>query len=124
MVNISVSGARNTNSAKSIARSVAQSPLVKTAIYGEDPNWGRIVMAIGKSKETINKKKLKIKIGSEIVAKNGTQSPAYNESKLKNYMKNDEIIVSIDLGIGKSTAKMMTCDYSYDYVRINASYKT
>jgi len=124
LVNISVSGARNTNSAKSIARSVAQSPLVKTAIYGEDPNWGRIVMAIGKSREPINKKKLKIKIGSEIVAKNGTQSPAYNESKLKNYMKNDQIIISIDLGIGKGTAKMMTCDYSYDYVRINASYKT
>ena len=124
LVNISVSGAKNTNSAKSIARSVAQSPLVKTAIYGEDPNWGRIVMAIGKSGEPINKKKLKIKIGSEIVAKNGTQSPAYNESKLKNYMKNDQIIISIDLGIGKGTAKMMTCDYSYDYVRINASYKT
>ena len=124
LVNISVSGAKNTNSAKSIARSVAQSPLVKTAIYGEDPNWGRIVMAIGKSREPINKKKLKIKIGREIVAKNGTQSPAYNESKLKNYMKNDQIIISIDLGIGKGTAKMMTCDYSYDYVRINASYKT
>jgi glutamate N-acetyltransferase/amino-acid N-acetyltransferase len=124
LVNISVSGAKNTNSAKSIARSVAQSPLIKTAIYGEDPNWGRIVMAIGKSREPINKKKLKIKIGSEIVAKNGTQSPAYNESKLKNYMKNDQIIISIDLGIGKGTAKMMTCDYSYDYVRINASYKT
>ena len=124
LVNISVSGAKNTNSAKSIARSVAQSPLVKTAIYGEDPNWGRIVMAIGKSREPINKKKLKIKIGSEIVAKNGTRSPAYNESKLKNYMKNDQIIISIDLGIGKGTAKMMTCDYSYDYVRINASYKT
>ena len=124
LVNISVSGAKNTNSAKSIARSVAQSPLVKTAIYGEDPNWGRIVMAIGKSREPINKKKLKIKIGSEIVEKNGTRSPAYNESKLKNYMKNDQIIISIDLGIGKGTAKMMTCDYSYDYVRINASYKT
>ena len=124
LVNISVSGAKNTNSAKSIARSVAQSPLVKTAIYGEDPNWGRIVMAIGKSREPINKKKLKIKIGSEIVAKNGTRSPAYNESKLENYMKNDQIIISIDLGIGKGTAKMMTCDYSYDYVRINASYKT
>ena len=124
LVNISVSGAKNTNSAKSIARSVAQSPLVKTAIYGEDPNWGRIVMAIGKSREPINKKKLKIKIGREIVAKNGNQSPAYNESKLKNYMKNDQIIISIDLGIGKGTAKMMTCDYSYDYVRINASYKT
>ena len=124
LVNINVSGAKNNNSAKTIARSVAQSPLVKTAIYGEDPNWGRIVMAIGKSREPINKKKLKIKIGSEIVAKNGTQSPAYNESKLKNYMKNDQIIISIDLGIGKGTAKMMTCDYSYDYVRINASYKT
>ena len=124
LVNISVSGAKNTNSAKSIARSVAQSPLVKTAIYGEDPNWGRIVMAIGKSREPINKKKLKIKIGREIVAKNGTRSPAYNESKLKNYMKNDQIIISIDLGIGKGTAKMMTCDYSYDYIRINASYKT
>ena len=124
LVNISVSGAKNTNSAKSIARSVAQSPLVKTAIYGEDPNWGRIVMAIGKSREPINKKKLKIKIGSEIVATNGSQSPEYKESRLKNYMKKDQIMISIDLGIGKGAAKMMTCDYSYDYVKINASYKT
>ena len=124
LVNINVSGAKNTNSAKSIARSVAQSPLVKTAIYGEDPNWGRIVMAIGKSREPINKKKLKIKIGSEIVATNGSQSPEYKESRLKNYMKKDQIMISIDLGIGKGAAKMMTCDYSYDYVKINASYKT
>ena len=124
LVNINVSGAKNTKSAKNIARSVAQSPLVKTAIYGEDPNWGRIVMAIGKSREPINKKKLKIKIGGELVAKNGTQSSAYNESRLKNYMKNDQIMISIDLGLGKSAAKMMTCDYSYDYVKINASYKT
>ena len=124
LININVSGARNINSAKNVARSVAQSPLVKTAIYGEDPNWGRIIMAIGKSKEPINKKKLKIKIGSEIVAKNGSQSPAYKEAKLKNYMKNDQILISIDLGVGKSAAKMMTCDYSYDYIKINASYKT
>ncbi len=124
LIKINVVGAKNTKSAKNIARSVAESPLVKTAIYGEDPNWGRIIMAIGKSKEKINIKNLKIKIGNDLVAKNGTQNSKYQEVKLKKYMKNDQINILINLGIGKSSSQMMTCDYSYDYIKINASYKT
>ena len=124
LVEVSVVGAKNANSAKLIARSVAESPLVKTAIAGEDPNWGRIIMAIGKSKEDINTTKLKIKIGNKLVATNGSKSLKYKESELKKYMKSKKIKILIDLGVGKSNAKMITCDYSYDYIRINASYKT
>ena len=124
LVEVSVVGAKNANSAKLIARSVAESPLVKTAIHGEDPNWGRIIMAIGKTKEDINTTKLKIKIGNKLVATNGSKSLKYKESELKNYMKSNKIKILIDLGVGKSNAKMITCDYSYDYIRINASYKT
>ena len=124
LVEVSVVGAKNANSAKLIARSVAESPLVKTAIHGEDPNWGRIIMAIGKTKEDINTTKLKIKIGNKLVATNGSKSLKYKESELKNYMKRNKIKILIDLGVGKSNAKMITCDYSYDYIRINASYKT
>ena len=124
LVEVSVVGAKNANSAKLIARSVAESPLVKTAIYGEDPNWGRIIMAIGKTKEDINTTKLKIKIGNKLVATNGSKSLKYKESELKKYMKSNKIKILIDLGVGKSNAKMITCDYSYDYIRINASYKT
>jgi glutamate N-acetyltransferase/amino-acid N-acetyltransferase len=115
---------KNANSAKLIARSVAESPLVKTAIHGEDPNWGRIIMAIGKTKEDINTTKLKIKIGNKLVATNGSKSLKYKESELKKYMKSNKIKILIDLGVGKSNAKLITCDYSYDYIRINASYKT
>jgi glutamate N-acetyltransferase/amino-acid N-acetyltransferase len=124
LVEVSVVGAKNANSAKLIARSVAESPLVKTAIYGEDPNWGRIIMAIGKTKEDINTTKLKIKIGNKLVATNGSKSLKHKESELKKYMKSNKIKILIDLGVGKSNAKMITCDYSYDYIRINASYKT
>ena len=124
LVEVSVVGAKNANSAKLIARSVAESPLVKTAIHGEDPNWGRIIMAIGKTKEDINTTKLKIKIGNKLVATNGSKSLKYKESELKKYMKSNKIKILIDLGVGKSNAKMITCDYSYDYIRINASYKT
>ena len=124
LVEVSVVGAKNANSAKLIARSVAESPLVKTAIHGEDPNWGRIIMAIGKTEEDINTTKLKIKIGNKLVATNGSKSLKYKESELKKYMKSNKIKILIDLGVGKSNAKMITCDYSYDYIRINASYKT
>lgn len=124
LIEVKVIGANNTKSAKVIARSIAESPLVKTAIYGEDPNWGRIIMAIGKSKETININKLKIKLGAKLVASQGMRNIKYKESDLKKYMKSNRINIEVDLGIGNSEAKMMTCDYSYDYIRINASYKS
>ena len=124
LIEVKVIGANSAKSAKVIARSIAESPLVKTAIYGEDPNWGRIIMAIGKSKETINMSKLKIKLGTKLVASQGMRNIKYKESDLKKYMKSNRINIEVDLGIGNSEAKMMTCDYSYDYIRINASYKS
>ncbi|MDA9591671.1 bifunctional glutamate N-acetyltransferase/amino-acid acetyltransferase ArgJ [Pelagibacteraceae bacterium] len=124
LIEVKVIGANSAKSAKVIARSIAESPLVKTAIYGEDPNWGRIIMAIGKSKETINIGKLKIKLGTKLVASQGMRNIKYKESELKKYMKSNRINIEVDLGIGNSEAKMMTCDYSYDYIRINASYKS
>ena len=124
LIEVKVIGANSAKSAKVIARSIAESPLVKTAIYGEDPNWGRIIMAIGKSKETINMSKLKIKLGTKLVASQGMRNIKYKESDLKKYMKSKRINIEVDLGIGNSEAKMMTCDYSYDYIRINASYKS
>ena len=124
LVEVSVVGAQSFRSAKVIARVIAESPLVKTAIYGEDPNWGRVIMAIGKSKENININKLKIKFGANLVASNGSRNLKCKDSDLKKYMKNNRITIVIDLGIGKGDTKIMTCDYSYDYIRINASYKT
>ena len=124
LVEVSVVGAQSFRSAKVIARAIAESPLVKTAIYGEDPNWGRVIMAIGKSKENININKLKIKFGANLVASNGSRNLKCKDLDLKKYMKNNRITIAIDLGIGKGDAKIMTCDYSYDYIRINASYKT
>ena len=120
---INVINAKSLGSAKNIAFSVATSPLVKTAIAGEDPNWGRIVMGIGKSGEIIDLKKLKIKIGEFIVAENGKISETYNEEKLKKYMQWDSIEVEINLKLGSDAFKCYTCDFTHDYIDINADYR-
>ena len=120
---INVINAKSLGSAKNIAFSVANSPLVKTAIAGEDPNWGRIVMGIGKSGEIIDLKKLKIKIGEFIVAENGKISETYNEEKLKKYMQWDSIEVEINLKLGSDAFKCYTCDFTHDYIDINADYR-
>ena len=110
-------------SAKKIAFSIANSPLVKTAVAGEDPNWGRIIMGIGKSGEEIDSKKLKIKFGDFIVAENGKISDSYNEEKLKEYMKWDSITVEINLKQGSDAFECYTCDFTSDYIDINADYR-
>ena len=120
---IKVINAKSLSSAKNIAFSIANSPLVKTAVAGEDPNWGRIVMGIGKSGEIIDTKKLKIKIGEFIVAENGKISDSYNEDKLKEYMKWDSIMIEVNLKLGSDAFECYTCDFTHDYIDINADYR-
>ncbi len=120
---INVINAKSLSSAKNIAFSIANSPLVKTAVAGEDPNWGRIVMGIGKSGEIVDSKKLKIKIGKFLVAENGKISDSYDEKKLKEYMQWDSIEVEVNLKLGNDAFKCFTCDFTHDYIDINADYR-
>ena len=122
-VTINVINAKSLGSAKNIAFSIANSPLVKTAVAGEDPNWGRIIMGIGKSGEIIDPKKLKLKIGSFVVAENGKISESYDEQKLKEYMEWDSIEIEVNLKLGNDAFKCYTCDFTHDYIDINADYR-
>ena len=120
---INVINAKSLGSAKNIAFSIANSPLVKTAVAGEDPNWGRIAMGIGKSGEIVDQKKLKIKIGSFVVAENGKVSESYDEQKLKEYMQWDSIEIEVNLKLGNDAFKCYTCDFTHDYIDINTDYR-
>ena len=122
-VTVKVINARSIISAKKIAFSIANSPLVKTAVAGSDPNWGRIVMGIGKSGEKIDKDKLVIKIGDFIVAESGKISSSYDESKLKEYMAWDSINIEANLNLGSENFECYTCDFTHDYIDINANYR-
>ena len=122
-ITINVINAKSLSSAKNIAFSIANSPLVKTAVAGEDPNWGRIIMGIGKSGEEIDTKKLKIKIGEYIVAENGKISDSYDEKKIKEYMLWDSVEFEINLKLGNDAFKCFTCDFTHDYIDINADYR-
>jgi glutamate N-acetyltransferase/amino-acid N-acetyltransferase len=122
-ITINVINAKSLGSAKNIAFSIANSPLVKTAVAGEDPNWGRIVMGIGKSGEIVDQKKLKIKIGNFLVAENGKVSDSYNEQKMREYMEWDSIEIEINLKLGNDAFKCYTCDFTHDYIDINADYR-
>ena len=120
---INVINAKSLGSAKNIAFSVANSPLVKTAVAGEDANWGRIIMGIGKSGEIIDTKKLKVKIGNFTVAENGRVSENLDEEKLQEYMEWDSIEIEINLKLGNDAFKCYTCDFTHDYIDINADYR-
>ncbi len=122
-ITINVINAKSLGSAKNIAFSIANSPLVKTAVAGEDPNWGRIAMGIGKSGESVDQKKLKIKIGGFVVAENGKISENYDEEKLKEYMQWDAIEIEVNLKLGNDAFKCYTCDFTHDYIDINADYR-
>jgi glutamate N-acetyltransferase/amino-acid N-acetyltransferase len=122
-ITVRVINAKSLGSAKKIAFSIANSPLVKTAVAGEDPNWGRIIMGIGKSGELIDSKKLKIKLGDFIVAENGKVSDTYDEEKLKEYMQWDAIIIEVNLKLGNDAFECYTCDFTHDYIDINADYR-
>ena len=122
-ITIDVVGARSMNMAKNVGFSIANSPLVKTAVAGEDPNWGRIIMAIGKSGENIHPSKIQIKFGNYVVAEQGKISKDYNEKDLKEYMKWDSINIQVNLNVGSSSHTVYTCDLTHDYIDINADYR-
>jgi len=122
-VTINVIGAKSISMAKNIAFSIANSPLVKTAISGEDPNWGRIIMAIGKSGENVQTSKIQIKYGDYLVTDQGKVAKDYNEKDLKEYMKWDSITIEANLNIGNSFHTVYTCDFTHEYIDINADYR-
>lgn len=121
---ISVNGAENDHAAKRVALSIANSPLVKTAIAGEDANWGRIVMAVGKAGEKADRDKLDITIGGQKVAENGMGVEDYDEDICTEHLKGQNIDIEVGLGIGKGQATVWTCDLTHDYITINADYRS
>ena len=124
LVTVRVSGATSRPAAKRIAMSIANSPLVKTAIAGSDPNWGRIVMAIGKAGEKAERDALRIAIGNFPITEGGTVRADYDESLVAEYMKGDEIDIAVDVGVGHGHAKVWTCDLTHGYIEINADYRS
>ncbi|HLK26827.1 MAG TPA: bifunctional glutamate N-acetyltransferase/amino-acid acetyltransferase ArgJ [Caulobacteraceae bacterium] len=123
-VKITISGARSAASARKMARTVAESPLVKTAIAGEDANWGRIVMAVGRADEPIDRSKIEIRFGDLVAAKDGLVSPTYDEAAMSAYMRRPELEISVDVGVGGGRAVMWTCDLTKRYVEINGDYRS
>ncbi|NNM71236.1 bifunctional glutamate N-acetyltransferase/amino-acid acetyltransferase ArgJ [Enterovirga aerilata] len=123
-VTVEVSGAESDRSAHRIAMSIANSPLVKTAIAGEDANWGRVVMAVGKAGEPADRDRLAISFGDVRVAVEGARDPAYSEEAASAVMKKDEIAVRVDLGLGGGKARVWTCDLTKAYVEINGDYRS
>ena len=123
-VTFQVWGAENDRAARRIAFSCANSPILKTAIAGEDPNWGRVVMAVGKSGEMADRDKLSIWFGPHLVASEGERAAKYDEKTVADYMKNGELTIRIDVGIGGGAATVWTCDLTHDYVEINSDYRS
>ncbi len=124
LVEIVVEGAASKKSARRIALSIANSPLVKTAIAGEDANWGRVVMAVGKAGEPANRDRLSIWFGGIRVAHKGARDPAYDEAAVSAAMKKPEITLKVALGLGKGRDRVLTCDLTKDYVAINGDYRS
>ncbi|MDA5556887.1 bifunctional glutamate N-acetyltransferase/amino-acid acetyltransferase ArgJ [Shimia sp. MMG029] len=123
-VEINISGAASAEDARTHAMAIANSPLVKTAIAGEDPNWGRIVMAIGKSGARADRDLLSIRFGDTLVAENGWVAPSYQEEDGATYMQGQEIAINVDLGLGTATDTVWTCDLTHGYITINADYRS
>lgn len=123
-ISISVRGAASSMAARGIAFSIANSPLVKTAIAGSDPNWGRIIMAIGQAEEKINKDKLVLRIGSFPITEAGGVRADYDEGRVAEYMKGAEIDIDVDVGVGRGRATVWTCDLTHRYIAINADYRS
>ncbi len=123
-VRIDVTGATTARSAKKIAMAVANSPLVKTAIAGEDANWGRIVMAVGKAGEPADRDRLSIGVGGVWMAKEGAVVPDYDETPVVAHMKGKEVEIAIDIGLGRGSATAWTCDLTHGYIDINGSYRS
>jgi len=123
-VEVTVTGAKSARSAKRIALSIANSPLVKTAVAGEDANWGRVVMAVGKSGEPADRDRLAIWFGDNRLAFEGERDADYSEEKTSAYMKGDEIRIRADIGLGRGKATVWTCDLTKEYVAINGDYRS
>lgn len=123
-VTVAVSGAADDRAAKRIAMAIANSPLVKTAIAGEDANWGRIVMAVGKAGEKADRERLAIRIGGVAVAEAGGVVAGYDEAPVAEHMKGKEVEIAVDVGVGSGQARVWTCDLTHGYIDINASYRS
>jgi glutamate N-acetyltransferase/amino-acid N-acetyltransferase len=123
-VEVRVTGAASDSDAHKVAMSIANSPLVKTAIAGQDPNWGRIVAAIGKSGAEADRDRLAIRFGDILVAEKGWRHPDYKEEDGANYMMNPELLIHVDLGLGKAARSVWTCDLTSQYIAINADYRS
>jgi glutamate N-acetyltransferase/amino-acid N-acetyltransferase len=121
---VTVTGAVSTASAFKIARTICESPLVKTALAGEDANWGRIVAAAGRSGQPLVREKLGVRFGPLIAAQNGAVSPGYDEAAMSAYMKNAELEIAVDVGAGDASATMWTCDLTHGYISINGDYRS
>ena len=124
LIRVNVLNARSKNQAKKIAFSIANSPLVKTAVAGEDANWGRVIMAIGKTEENINQNKIKVSFGNNIVCENGSISEKINIRRLNNYMKNNTIEINVKLNSGKFCHTVYGNDLTLEYLKINADYRS
>ena len=123
-VEVRLTGAASDQDAKQHAKAIANSPLVKTALAGEDPNWGRIVMALGKSGAAAERDLIKIWLGDILVAEQGWVATSYSEERGAAYMKNAKLVISVDLGMGNGEAIVWTCDLTHDYISINADYRS
>jgi glutamate N-acetyltransferase / amino-acid N-acetyltransferase len=123
-VTVTVTGAETKQAARKLAFSIANSPLVKTAIAGEDPNWGRIVAAVGKAGEAVDRDRLGIAFGDIEVARDGAVAPNYREALGAAYMKQAEIVIGVDVGVGQASATVWTCDLTHCYIAINADYRS
>jgi glutamate N-acetyltransferase/amino-acid N-acetyltransferase len=124
LIQVDVNGAATDESARKIALSIANSPLVKTAIAGGDANWGRVVMAVGKAGEPADRDRLKIWFGKVLVTENGARAQSYSEAAATKAVSGREVSIAVDLGIGKGRARIYTCDLTEGYIRINGSYRS
>ncbi|WP_294929062.1 bifunctional glutamate N-acetyltransferase/amino-acid acetyltransferase ArgJ [uncultured Paracoccus sp.] len=123
-VEVRVTGAASRPDAQKVAMAIANSPLVKTAIAGEDANWGRVVMAVGKSGAQADRDRLTIRFGDMVVAENGWRAPDYDEAMASEYMRRDELLLAVDLGLGAFARTVWTCDLTHGYIDINADYRS
>lgn len=123
-VTITVSGAASARAARRIAMTIANSPLVKTAIAGEDANWGRIIMAVGRAGEKADRDRLTIRIGGVVIAEAGHPHPDYREAQVVPHMKGREIDIAVDVGVGRGKATVWTCDLTHGYISINGDYRS
>jgi len=123
-VTVTVTGAASTRAARVIGLAVANSPLVKTAIAGSDANWGRIVMAVGKSGQRVDRDRLSVAIGGVVIAEKGARRPDYDEAPVARHMQGSEIDIAVDAGVGRGRARVWTCDLTHGYIEINADYRS